>query len=71
MVKQRKLRIYKDGKHCQTVTFVKSNTLWSADHFERDGYMPFELYDNFALMKSKMEEQGLHWEWSQAQRMAG
>lgn len=70
MVKQRKLFIYKHSELCQTVTFVKSKALWSADHFERDGYIPFELYDNFALMKSKMEEQCLHWVWGKSQRIS-
>jgi hypothetical protein len=71
MVKQRKLYIYKDDKHCQTVTFTKAKTQWSADHFERTGYMPFELHDNFGLMKSKMETEGLHWEWSEPLKIAG
>ncbi len=65
MVNQRtkKLLIYREGIHIQTVTYVKSHGVWVATHFIRDKYMPFALYTPLSSHKEQLLLQGLTWKW--------
>jgi hypothetical protein len=60
---QKKLLIYRDGVHIQTVTYVKAYGVWTATHFLQDRYMPYTLYLPVSDHKAAMEEEGLTWEW--------
>ena len=60
---QKKLLIYRDGVHIQTVTYVKAHGVWTATHFFQDKYMPFTLYSPMSEHRTAMEEEGLTWDW--------
>ena len=64
-MKTRKLKLYKNGKHFQTVIFQKSNEIvgWSAVNFDPDKYMPFNLHDSIELMKKSLIEEQIEWKW--------
>ena len=63
MSKTRKLFIYKDGVHIQTVTYVKANGFWAATHFFRDKYIPFALHEPLSYQKECLIKGGFTWEW--------
>lgn len=60
---QKKLLIYRNGEHIQTVTYVKDHGVWVATHFFHDKYMPFALHSPLSDQKLAMENEGLTWEW--------
>lgn len=60
---QKKLLIYRNGEHIQTVTYVKAHGVWTATHFFRDKYMPFASHQLLSDHKLAMEREGLTWEW--------
>lgn len=62
-MKTRKLKIYRDGEHIQTVTFIQVGGIWSATHFDRDKSLPFALHDTLEQMKSALINERLEWEW--------
>lgn len=64
MSKTRKLFIYKDGVHIQTVTYVKSNGVWVANHFFRDKYIPFALHEPLSYQRECLIKGGFKWEWN-------
>ena len=64
MEKSRKLLIFKDGKHIQTVTYTKSHGVWSATHFFHDKYIPFSLYEPLYDQKECLIKGGFTWEWN-------
>lgn len=63
-MKTRKLKIYRDSEHIQTVTFIQIDGIWSATHFDRDKYLPFALHETLENMKSALINEGLQWIWS-------
>lgn len=60
---KKKLLIYRNGDHIQTVTYVKAHGVWKATHFFRDKYMPFALHAPLEDHKAAMQKERLTWEW--------
>lgn len=64
-MKLKHLRIYRDGEHIQTVTFMKDSDIsgWTATNFNREKYMPFSLHHSANKMKQILIAEGLTWDW--------
>ncbi len=62
-IQTRKLLIFRDKEHIQTVTYVKNHGVWTATHFFSDRYMPFALYAPLSKQKQTLESEGFTWKW--------
>ncbi|MCW8108377.1 hypothetical protein OPS25_07715 [Alteromonas ponticola] len=56
-MKQKKLKIFKDGNHVQTVTYQK-DLYWKATHFIPDKQLPFYMYEPLETQKLKLQKGG-------------
>ena len=65
-MKTKLLKLYKNGKNFQTVTFQKQDNItgWQAVHFDSDSYLPFALYHSLDVMKERLIEQNIQFKWT-------